>query len=156
MSAQAQISFSTQLAHSSLIHILIGASVLTVLCWKKKQLHTRKQEDNSDKLVLSSLATSLESLPKRRNCNCFKELVQENNLKVQSRLRTWAVVPGSQEQQWSLIPAMNRAGFSTKLKTRDKLLQSIFTIRHIIMGNYYRGDICNITCPESLSSPKDN
>lgn len=61
MSAQAQISFSTQLAHSSLIHILTGASVLTVLCWNRKQLHTRKQEDNSDKLVLSS---SLECLPK--------------------------------------------------------------------------------------------
>lgn len=63
MSAQAQTSFSTQLAQPSLIHTVIGASVLSAVL-EKKQLHTREQEDNSDELVLSSLATSLEPLPK--------------------------------------------------------------------------------------------
>lgn len=63
-------------------------------------------------------------------------------------------MPGSQGQQWSLIPTMHTAGFSTKLRNKDKLLQSIFTIRHVIMGNYHRGDICSIACPESLSSQK--
>lgn len=51
---------------------------------------------------------------------------------------------------------MHSTGFSRKLKSGDKLLQSIFTIKHVIMGNYYRGDTCSITCPDSLSSPKDN